>query len=440
MINNIINMKKLILILFISIITQSVFAQINYGTDSATCVTKYQIYRNDYNNKKYEEAIKNWRWVFNECPSYNENTFKNGPRLYYERIKKDKANKLIYLDTIMMIYDARIKHFERREYVLGKKGVDLLKYDPTRFSEAYEMLKVSVDFLGNSTDPSVIAVFTSYFEALDDVQRSTEEVTKQDVLDAYIVISEIISYNINNNNKYAKNYEKALTKVENVFKDYASCDDLIKMFKVQLEGGIDDIGLLKKITSLLDKKDCTENEVYDNAVTQLHELDPTAESAYKMGNNSIAKKNYSEAVSYYNQAIEMAQDQANLAAYYYQLSYALKMNRSYSSARSAALKSAELNPEWGQPYLMLGDIYVASASSCGSSNLEKGAVYWIAVDMFMKAKRIDNLLTEKANQRIYQNSKYFPSKEDCFFNDIEAGSSYKVGCWIGRSTRVRTRD
>ena len=195
MINKIINMKKLILILFISIITQSVFAQINYGTDSATCVTKYQIYRNDYNNKKYEEAIKNWRWVFNECPSYNENTFKNGPRLYYERIKKDKANKLIYLDTIMMIYDARIKHFGRREYVLGKKGVDLLKYDPTRFSEAYEMLKVSVDALGNSTGPTVIV---SYFKALDNVQKSTEEVTKQDVLDAYIVISEIISYNINN--------------------------------------------------------------------------------------------------------------------------------------------------------------------------------------------------------------------------------------------------
>ena len=60
--------------------------------------------------------------------------------------------------------------------------------------------------------------------------------------------------------------------------------------------------------------------------------------------------------------------------------------------------------------------------------------------MFSKAKNIDNVLTNKANKRISTYSKYFPSKEDCFFNDIEAGSSYKVGCWIGRSTRVRTRD
>ncbi|MBT5859205.1 MAG: tetratricopeptide repeat protein [Flavobacteriales bacterium] len=430
-------MKKLILILFISIITQSVFAQINYGTDSATCVTKYQIYRNDYNNKKYEEAIKNWRWVFNECPSYNENTFKNGPRLYYERIKKDKANKLIYLDTIMMIYDARIKHFERREYVLGKKGVDLLKYDPTRFSEAYEMLKVSVDALGNSTGPTVIG---SYFKALDNVQKSTEEVTKQDVLDAYIVISEIISYNINNNKKYAKYYEGALTKVEDIFAPYASCDDLIKVFKERLELGIDDISLLKNITKLLDQKDCTENEVFYTAANQLHKLEPTAESAYDMGNMSITKNNYSDAVSYYNQAIKLQEDVDYKASYYLKLSYACQMKGSYSDARSAVTKAAELKPEWGEPYLMLGDIYVSSASSCGSSNLEKGAVYWIAVDMFMKAKSIDNVLAEKANKRISTYSKYFPSKEDCFFNDIEAGSSYKVGCWIGRSTRVRTRD
>jgi tetratricopeptide (TPR) repeat protein len=336
-----------------------------------------------------------------------------------------------------MIYDARIEYFERREYVLGKKGVDLLKYDPTRFTEVYEMLKVSVDALGNSTDPTVIV---SYFKALDDVQRSSEEVTKQDVLDAYVAVSDIISYNMTNNEKYAKYYETAQTNVENIFAPYASCDDLIKVFKERLEIGTDNISLLKKITSLLDKKDCTENEVFYTAAIQLHELDPTAKSAYDMGNMSIAKKNYSDAVSYYNQAIQLQEDVDYKASYYLKLAYTYQMRGSYSDARSAANSAASLKPEWGEPYLILGDIYVASASSCGSSNLERGSVYWVAVDMFSKAKSIDNVLTNKANKRISTYSKYFPSKEDCFFNDIESGSSYKVGCWIGRSTRVRTRD
>jgi tetratricopeptide (TPR) repeat protein len=401
------------------------------------CEKDYQIYRNNYKQKNYEEALVSWRKVFNECPSYNQNTFANGPKLYHERIKKDKENQLIYLDTLMMIYDARIEYFERREYVLGKKGVDLLKYDPTRFTEVYEMLKVSVDALGNSTDPTVIV---SYFKALDDVQRSSEEVTKQDVLDAYVAVSDIISYNMTNNEKHAKYYETAQTNVENIFAPYASCDDLIKVFKERLEIGTANISLLKRITTLLDKKDCTANEVFYTAAIQLHELDPTAKSAYDMGNMSIAKKNYSDAVSYYNQAIQLQEDVDYKASYYLKLAYTYQMRGSYSDARSAANSAASLKPEWGEPYLILGDIYVASASSCGSSNLERGSVYWVAVDMFSKAKSIDNVLTNKANKRISTYSKYFPSKEDCFFNDIESGSSYKVGCWIGRSTRVRTRD
>ncbi|MAX68958.1 MAG: hypothetical protein CMP60_04620 [Flavobacteriales bacterium] len=430
-------MKKLILLLFVSTITTSVFAQTNYGSDSATCVTKYQIYRNDYKNKNYEEAIKSWRWVLINCPEFNEYIFANAPKIIYYQIKKNDNNKLAYIDTLMMVYDQRIKYYGKENLVYGKKGVDLLKYNPSRFFEAYEMLKVSVRALGNSTDPIVIV---SYFEALDDVQRSTEEVTKQDVLDAYIVVSDIISYNIKNNKKYAKYYEKALTNVENIFAPYASCEDLILVFKERLSLGTDNITLLKKITTLLDKKDCTENEVFYTAATQLHELDPTAKSAYDMGNMSIAKKNYDEAVSYYNQAIQLQEDIDYKASYYLKLCYAYQIRGDYADARSAANSAASLKPEWGEPYLMLGDIYVASASSCGSSNLERGSVYWVAVDMFSKAKSIDNILTEKANKRISTYSKYFPSKEDCFFNDIEAGSSYKVGCWIGRSTRVRTRD
>jgi len=422
--------KKLGIILALIVVTTTVNAQ-------SECDTNYTTYRLQYKAKNYKEALVYWRKVFNECPSNSDNTFKNGITLYKDRIKNDKENQLIYLDTLMMIYDARIEYFGRREYVFGKKGVDLLKYDPTRFAEAYEILKVSVDTLGNSTLPEVI---NSYFGALVTLEKSTEEVTKQDVLDAYVVISDIISYNIINNEKYANYYETVKTYTETIFESYASCDDLIKMFNERLEEGTEDTILLKKIIYWLDKNDCTENDVYNNAVTQLHELDPNAESAYNMGNMSIAKKSYSEAVSYYKQAIQLQEDADYKASYYLKLAYAYHMKGSYSEARSAANSAAKLKPRWGEPYLRLGDIYVSSVSNCGSSNLEIGSVYWIAVDMFMKAKSIDNVLTEKANKRISTYSKYFPSKEDCFNEDIEEGSSYSVGCWIGRSTTVRTRD
>ena len=115
------------------------------------------------------------------------------------------------------------------------------------------------------------------------------------------------------------------------------------------------------------------------------------------------------------------------------------MKGSYSSARSAAKSAASLRPDWGEPYLRIGDIYVASASRCGDG-FERSTVYWVAVDAFMKAKSVDDLLKEKANKRISTYSRYFPTKENCFFNDLESGGKYTVKCWINASTRVRTSD
>jgi tetratricopeptide (TPR) repeat protein len=422
--------KKLSVLLLLVGVGFSTFAQ-------SDCETNYAVYRNEYKQKNYEEALKSWRKVFNECPSYNQNTFANGPKLYQDKIKKDKANKSAYVDTIMMIYDVRIEIFGKREYVLGLKGADLFKYDASRFNEAYEMLKTSVDFMWYETNPTVVV---SYFKALDKVQRSSDFITKKDVLDAYVVVSDIVSYNIANNEKYAAHYEKSQKSIETTFAPYASCDDLIAIFSDRLETDGDNLSLLKKITSLLDKKNCTDNEVFYLAAEKLHILDPSASSAYDMGNTSLAKKQYSDAVKYFTQAIELQDDLDYKASYYLKLAYANQMKGSFSDARSAATKAANLKPEWGEPYLIIGDVYVASASKCGSSNLERGSVYWVAVDAFRKAKSLDDVLTEKANKRISTYSKYFPSKEDLFFDDLSAGDSYKVGCWIGRSTKVRTRD
>ena len=39
-----------------------------------------------------------------------------------------------------------------------------------------------------------------------------------------------------------------------------------------------------------------------------------------------------------------------------------------------------------------------------------------------------------------KNDEFDNKIKELFFDDLSAGDSYKVGCWIGRSTKVRTRD
>ena len=57
--------------------------------------------------------------------------------------------------------------------------------------------------------------------------------------------------------------------------------------------------------------------------------------------------------------------------------------------------------------------------------------------MFRKAKSVDPSLAEEANKLIDTYSQYYPKKEDAFFHNVTEGSSYTVGGWINRTTKVR---
>mgnify|MGYP003310992098 CR=1 FL=1 len=154
--------------------------------------------------------------------------------------------------------------------------------------------------------------------------------------------------------------------------------------------------------------------------------------------NLISRKDFSQAIQYCKQSIELETNDEVKAIYYLGLADAYRNAESFSNAREAAFKALELKNNWGEAYMNLGNIYVAGAKSCGN-DFEQKTVYWIAVDMFNLAKR-DNDVEERARKSINTYSRYFPSTEVCFFNNVEKNSEYQIECWINRKTVARTSD
>ena len=107
-------------------------------------------------------------------------------------------------------------------------------------------------------------------------------------------------------------------------------------------------------------------------------------------------------------------------------------------ARRYALQAINLRPGWGEPFLLIGDIYTR-AVDCFADEFKKNAVYWIAVDKYIQAKSVDPSVTEKADERIQNYSAYFPDAETLFFNGLKVGDQYKIGCWINEKTTVKAR-
>ena len=99
----------------------------------------------------------------------------------------------------------------------------------------------------------------------------------------------------------------------------------------------------------------------------------------------------------------------------------------------------QINPKWGKPLMLIGEMYVASTEQCGGNTFENAMLYSAALDIFILARNTDSSVADLANKKIASYSKYLPSNEDAFFNGYKEGDTYKIECWIGETTKVRIK-
>jgi len=422
-----------------------------YGSDSVNCVMNnslyYEFYKqwkaSNFENASWKDAITPWRWVYLNCPQSTINIFLHGESLMEALVtnETDKTLKEKYIDTLMMVYDNRIKYYGKEGFVLGKKGVDLYKYRPESFEEVYQILGKSISLEGNSSGgPALIY----YFRAGEKLVKA-EKADKTILVDIYDQASDIIDFNLKdcqakNDTKNIANWENVRTNIELSFEPYATCEDLISIYTIKFNNTTNDVELLKKITKILDKKNCTDSELFFKATENLHYLEPNANSAKLMGKMYIKREEYNKATTYLLQAIDLYEDDNDKADVQYLLANVYFQVKQFSSARAQCYEVLKVRPNDGKAYILIGDLYAASAKDCGDNDLTNKVAYWVAVDKYIKAKNVDPSVDELATTKINTFSRYFPATETVFFYDLKKGDSYTVGCWINETTTVRTSD
>ena len=422
------------LILSVPVLAQDDDAK--YGDNPDLCKRDLSEYIEFVKQKNYKDALPAWRRVYNSCPQSSKSIFLNGPKIYGKLIKveTDETKKLAYLDTLMQIYDKRIEFFGQEGNVLGRKGNDLYKYNKKAFEEAYGYMAKSAKMCDGKAQPAVLQNYMS----------SSARMYKNKKIDAGQVVSDfsIISDILVKLEEKQKDNEKKLAQIKkvegNVGKLFistgaGSCDVLIAHFTPKFQAAPTDVDLLKTITKYLDKGDCTDSQLFFDASANLYEAEPSAQAAYNLAKMAARKKQMSKAAGFYKKAIELEEDDAVKAQYYYEL--AAVSTASPSVSKTYALKAASLKPGWGKPYILIGKLY--ASSGCGDNKFEKASVFWVAVDKFKKAKSVDPSVAAEANKLIATYKAYFPGKEDAFAYNITEGSDVKVGCWINETTKAK---
>lgn len=451
--------KVLLLAVGCSLIASGAYAQkgvdtgtqFGSGEDSVRCIQNISLFIPYAKAGNYKDAYEFWKIVYDECPASTKDVYLYGVRIIDWQIQneKDPAKKEALIDDLMALYDKRIKYFgnDRRygkDWILARKAQDYIrlkgeKADP---QQIYAWTQEAIDEYKENTDALAISLFmySSMQKMLKDPNFKEQYI--QDYLRATALFdTQLKAAQAANNEKEINQLTTLKAAVDNGFAQSgaADCETLQNMYAPKVAENMGNIQFLKETIALLRRVRCQEIEVYFAASEAVHKVEPTVESAIGCAKQAVKKKDYNQAIAYFEEAINLETDPVAKGDYYYTIALLLFEGNNYSKARQYALKSLEFNPSNGSPYILIGNMYAATAKSIypGDPVLAR-TVYYAAVDKFEKAKAVDPSVADDANKLISAYRAHFPSTEEIFMHpDIEKGKTITIGGWIGETTRVR---
>ena len=414
------------------------------GQDSINCIKNLSLYREFFKHNNYKDAIQPWRKVFGECPASSERMYVEGITMYRKSIESSSSpeRKEQLIDTMLMIYDRRIQYYGGEGNVLGRKGIDILRYrrigpdgsvNTQAVQEGYNDLKRSIDMQKNKTRDAVMITFISASITLN--QKGA--IDDNQVIEDYFMATEIIDKLLDKSTRW----ERAKASIDdNMIKSgLLTCDALNSYFEPQFEANKADKSFLENVIRFYDASGCDRADLYVAASEQMYTIDPGPESAHQLGILFIAKSDFPTAARYLRMAVLGEDiDSDTRAEWFYELAVVSTANKDYCDAIVYAENAIAYRSNYGKAYLVLGDAIIASRDNLGD-DFEKRTAFWVAADKYTKAKSVDPSVAADANKKLNEYKSQYPNHEEVFFRDIKDGDSYQVKGCINEYTTVRSR-
>ncbi|SMO81840.1 tetratricopeptide repeat protein [Fodinibius sediminis] len=407
-------------------------------------IQAYSIFYENYKNESYEGALQFGRWIWKGMPETIEGYPKfdlkrNLRRLItiYSKLGENATDPAVaeaYADTALTIFDK----------VSEKYGSDLDAYQwSVRKGRFYET------HADNIEDASAKAA-AEYKKAFE---QKPEEFTKMG--DGYYVQSMLQNLIAQDKKDEAlaiieKAEPHAPEKLQNYFSNarnklFDSPDERIAFLEGELADDPENEELLKQLQDIYESQDMVAKLTEINK--KLYEINPNYENSLALGESAQSDARYSEAIEYFKEALDKAENADQKAAIALNISSAYLNSDQLQSARQYARTALEHDSDWGKPYINIADAYSQAVNQCTSNRkleVEDRVVYWLVLDYLNKAKSVDSSVSSEANNKINAYAPVTPTTEQQFFKNWKEGQQISVDAslnscygWIGESTTVR---
>ena len=417
--------------------------------------------------KNYDAAFEPWMELRERSPKFNSAIYVYGERILKHKIKNSASEeKVTYLNDLLKLWQEKREHFPSKTPlgdILAKSAQ--LQYDHkndlelssseiySNFDKAYNedlssfknpknlytYFKLLVQLYDENLK-SAEDLFTKYDEISEKVEKEIKNYTNMvnkfvSNSDEEVSISSKDQRRVKSYNSFLKAYDQISKGMEKDLGDRGNCDNLIPLYENNFDANQNDGKWLSRAMNRLYGKECDGSQLFVKIVQKKNELEPNASTAYYLGTIKDKQGNSSEALTFYNQAIELETDSYEKAKILFRIATNFRKNGLFSRARSYYMQALGFNPSMGRSYLAIAQMYASSAKNCGADNFSQRAVYWLASKEAQKASRVDGTLKSAANKSYKNYEAKAPQKSEIFSSGRE-GEVIQIACWINRSVKV----
>lgn len=431
----------------------------------------HSIYRQAIKSKDWSLAFEQWKIAYDIAPAADGKRdfhLSDGIKIYKHFLKEatDDAKKNEYKAEIIKLYEQWASCYEQKGiemndcdddcymskvgFILGRMGYDMFYELNANYDQNYDVLKRSMEINDVGSEYIVLEPIAhiAVYQFKQD-KRTADEMRK-----LYSDIERIGDYNVTNASEYAEYYESATKRALNKFSEVEDqifdCEYFKEKWIPLYEEDPTNFQVMKQVVVTLKRRGCPET---DPEVAKIQaeyeklaaEYNAEVQAEYERNNPHVkAKRLYDEgdfkgAVENYEKAIAQETDPVKKAQYLFSKgSIEGRKLGSLSAARSSLKAAMKARPDWGRPYMLLGDLYAIQSRKCGDS-WTSGLAVLAAIEQYAKGKSVDPSVSSEASSRIakYQRSK--PDGEEAFMKGNKAGQRVSVGCGIGETVSLSFR-
>jgi tetratricopeptide (TPR) repeat protein len=409
----------------------------NWPTDAETeaKAREYNAAYVDYmKSEQFVEATKPLYWLLVNTPKLNESIYINGVTVYHgaANATSDGAQKKIYQDSVITIFDLRKENYDNEQKWIENKAYYSYNYykgEKAKLGQAIGVFDRVVELNGTFNTINLVA---GYFDLVYRHNAYNKVFTKVELLERYEKLNALLA-EAEANGKDISAPKSTLEQLV-VAMDLIDCEFIEGTLGPRLTSDPSNMVLAKQIFDYSVKYKCYNSASFLAALEIIDNQNPTFATSQVRAMRYMQNKEYDKAQPVLEKALTLAENDVQKADVHYELAKVNALAGKKSAAKSEALSAAKLDAEKAkEAWKLIAEMYMGSYQDCkrGVSRAEDQAIFIAAYNAYSRAGDSKGMAEARAR---------FPSKEELFTESRQVGETVNVGCWIGETVTLATRD